>query len=454
MLLGLSIAGVLWMLKLAWERVFETEDPQAWRGYAWWVARGLVGPILVWIVLAGGLWPGVTALVPELAGRRGTAGFWDALAEAAGPVALLAASLWVAVTAGWLTILAQEVVQDRQEYRRLLGFWTLVLALPAWGVWHWWGWYALGAAFSVWLVPICWMVTSMPMESIPPPNYSRAIARAKFGRYSDAEQAVIEELEHHQEDYEGWLMLAELYATQFQDLAEADRTIRQLCSQPGVSPMQISRALNRLADWHLRLGQDPASARAALEDLARVLPGSHEAVMAQQRLAQLPKSKEEWQESQRPRSIPLPALADAPEPSGSSDEQLSVAEARARAETCVERLRDDPNRLDAREEFARLLAGPLGQPATAIDQLELLVAMSNQPERRRAEWIALIASWQEHRLRDVSAARQTWQRLIRNFPQTPQAFAAQRKLSLLEVDERLRERRQQPPLVPRIKLRE
>lgn len=454
MLLGLSIAGVLWMLKLAWERVFENEDPQAWRAYAWWVTRGLVGPILVWVVLGGGLWPGLTALLPELAGRRGTAGFLGAVAEATGPVALLAATLWVAVTAGWLSLLARDVVQDRQEYHRLLGFWTLVLALPAWGIWHVWGWYAIGAALSVWLVPICWFVTSMPVESIPPPNYSKAIARAKFGRYSDAEQAVIEELEHHQEDYEGWLMLAELYATQFRDLAEADRTVRQLCSQPGISPMQISRALNRLADWHLRLGQDPAAARAALEDLARVLPGSHEATMARQRLAQLPKSKDELLESQRPRAIPLPALADAPDPAGMSEATMSAAEARARAETCVERLRDDPNRLDAREEFARLLAGPLGQPTTAIDQLELLIALPDQPERRRAEWIALIAAWQEHHLRDLAAARQTWQRLIRTFPQTPQAFAAQRKLSLLEVDERIRQKPQQPSPVPKIKLRE
>src|SRR2546430_11587326 len=52
---------------------------------------------------------------------------------------------------------------------------------------------------------------------------------------SDAELEVLHELEKCEEDFDGWLMLAELYARHFHDLPEADRTIRELCGQPNVT---------------------------------------------------------------------------------------------------------------------------------------------------------------------------------------------------------------------------
>src|SRR2546430_17506194 len=104
---------------------------------------------------------------------------------------------------------------------------------------------------------------------------------------SDAELEVLHELEKCEEDFDGWLMLAELYARHFHDLPEADRTIRELCGQPNVTGIQISLALHRLADWHLDLGADPLSARNALAEICQRWPGTHFARMAQLRINQL-----------------------------------------------------------------------------------------------------------------------------------------------------------------------
>lgn len=437
------VAWSVWLLKLCWDQVFEDKDPQAWRHYAAWFVKGLVGPVLVWLILGGGLLPGTTPLIPELVGGRGKPGYWAAAMSATGPVAMLASSLWTAVSSGWILVLARVGVRDRSDYYSAAGFWLAVLIVPAWLLWKIGGPYSMGFALTFLLLPACWSVCFLARECTPPANYSAAVARVKFGRYTEAEEAVIKELKHHSEDFDGWLMLAELYATKFGDLAEADRTVRQLCEQPGVNATQVSLALNRLADWHLKLGQDPVAARTALTEIIRLQPETHVARMAGQRIAQLARSREEWIEQQRPKRVMLSALADPPAGPNEQGETLSPVAARERADRCVQRLREDPNRVDVREEFARLLAGPLEKPRPAIEQIELLLGMPDQPDRLRAEWIALMAAWQEQKLNDAVASRATLKRLIRELPQTPQAFAAQRKLSLLEVEERIRARRGQ-----------
>jgi hypothetical protein len=452
-LLAGFLAWIVWLLKQCWDQVFQEEDPEAWRPYALWVAKGLVGPILLWMVLGGGLLPGTTPLIPELTGGRGRPGYLAAVFLASGPFALVAASLWVAVSAGWLLILARPGVRDRSDYNSAAGFWLAVLAVPAWCLWNVGGLYGLGFALAAWLMPACWATCFLPRHTPAPANYSAAIARTKFGRYEDAEQAVIRELEHHSEDYDGWLMLAELYATKFNDLPESDRTVRQLCTQPGLNAIQVSLALNRLADWHLKLGQDPVAARAALSEIPRLIPDTHEARMAVQRINQLPRSREELIEHLTPRRVVLPALADVQGPSDAGP-ALSPVEARKRADRCVERLRDDPNLVEAREEFARLLAGPLAKPRAAIEQVELLLGMPDAPELRRAEWLALLAAWQERELQDPAATKQALRRIVNEAPQTPQAFAAQRKLSLIEVEEAISARRKAAAdAPPRLKVR-
>src|SRR5204862_1678909 len=143
-----------------------------------------------------------------------------------------------------------------------------------------------------------------------PPMYSRAIARMKFGKYKEAEWEIISQLERCDDDFQGWLMLAGLYAEQFRDVDEAEATVLEICTHPRVTPSQISIALHKLADWYLNLRDDPDAARRALYMICSRLPGSHLAHMAQLRINQLPENAEELREHRQVRPIPLPALSE------------------------------------------------------------------------------------------------------------------------------------------------
>jgi TolA-binding protein len=76
----------------------------------------------------------------------------------------------------------------------------------------------------------------------------------------------------------------------------------------------------------------------------------------------------------------------------------------------------------------------LGQVESAIAQIELLLEVPDQPEAKRLAWLTLIAGWQLQFLHDEAAANATLTRLVTEFPNTPQAFAAQRRLSLARAE--------------------
>ena len=167
------------------------------------------------------------------------------------------------------------------------------------------------------------------------------------------------------------------------------------------------------------------------------LPGTHLARMAQLRINQLPATAAELRQQQTAVPIPLPALSDAiddaPAPSEPGRERYKDAEA---ANACVEILKRDPNNVPARERLARLFAEHLDQPDHGIEQVTLLLDMPDQPDVRRAEWLGLIAAWHIRYRQDADAGRQTLERLLREFPKSPQAFAARRRLQLLDSDTR------------------
>ena len=77
---------------------------------------------------------------------------------------------------------------------------------------------------------------------------------------------------------------------------------------------------------------------------------------------------------------------------------------------------------------------PVGSTGLAVEQIELLLGMQNQPGVKRVEWLTLIAGWQLQLLGDEAAAMDTLTKIVSDFPSTPQAFAAQRRLNLIKAD--------------------
>src|SRR5438445_2474793 len=294
-----------------WRQLFDTDHCPAFRGLLVWTAKGVALPFAVWIVLNTGVLPGVPILLPEVAILRDQGGPWFRfmLAESA-PALFVTASFWTAVTLVSLLPAVVTRFEDPKDFKIHAGFWSLfLLPLSAAAVLAFGGWGA-GAAMVAWLAPIIQVSLTATLVAKRPPSYGAAFAKLNFGNYPDAEQEILRELEKCEDDFDGWMMLANLYANKFDDLPEADRMIRELCGQPNVGGIQTSLALHRLADWHLKRGDDPASARSALEEICLRLPGTHFERMARQRIDQLPANREELIEQRTPRMIRLPALND------------------------------------------------------------------------------------------------------------------------------------------------
>lgn len=116
------------------------------------------------------------------------------------------------------------------------------MALPAIGLVWAGGWLTLGLALGALFLPIAGYAPAVLHRVKLPPMYSRAIAKMNFGKYAEAEWKISRQLENWENDSGGWLMLAGLYAPQFQDMAEAEQIVLEICDQPNATPSQISVA--------------------------------------------------------------------------------------------------------------------------------------------------------------------------------------------------------------------
>src|SRR5262249_32354210 len=138
--------------------------------------------------------------------------------------AFITSSYWTAVSLAWALF---------YEYRRLGGeelanfkalgwtcFWGMLI--PALLTVLLGGMAVAGLAATFILVPLAGYAPQTIRPIKTPPIYARAVARMKFGKYSEAECEIIRELEKCEDDFEGWMLLADLYANHFNDLSEAE----------------------------------------------------------------------------------------------------------------------------------------------------------------------------------------------------------------------------------------
>jgi hypothetical protein len=451
LLIALTVlGGILALSGRHWMRLFEEEAAAAFRLYRDWAIKGLGVPLLVWTLFNSGIVPGVPSLSTDLELAR-AAGL-----NPVGPVlrivaaaAVIVGGYWVAVTYGWMFTSLLRRLADRSDVV-VLGVLVAMPAVPlGWMTLRFGGWWACGWAVALWLVPTVHLALPLDRKIQAPPSYARALAKLQFRKFAAAEQEVLQELDRCQDDYEGWMMLAGMYANHFGEVLEADLTVRELCEQPNLSGAQIALALHRLADWHLKLADDPARAREALQTIIHKLPDTHFARMAQQQIDQLPRNREELREQREHKPLRLPVLKDPlDESAAASAAPVDRAEAARQANQLAERLRQDPNEVAVREKLAVVLAEQLQKADLGIEQLELLLAMPDQPEAKTAHWLSLMAAWQIRYRQDWAAAGPLLERLVRDYPQSPQAFLAQRHLNLHQVELRLRPTPPAPQLSP------
>ena len=427
---------------MTWRLAREEERRNAMRRLWPWLVKGLVVPFALWVVMNLGLSWQLQPFMPQVQVAQNSGGSWIPVflhVTFAGLFAI--SSYWAALTLGWTLCATGAGLEgeNRSNFRALCLTSLAGMALPAIGLIWLGGWMTLGVAVGAVLLPIAGYAPAVLQRVKMPPMYSRAIAKMKFGKYTEAEWEIIKQLEHAENDFNGWLMLAELQANQFKDIGEAEQIILEVCNQPGISPSQVSIALHKLADWHLNLCGDPEAACRALEVIVHRLPGTHLAHMARARGAQLPRTAEEWHDQHAATTIPLPALGDSLDANQNSIPAASAADtarATALAKQLSERLARNPDDAPARERLARTLAEQLGQAEAAIEQVDYLLGLVGPGENKRAEWLGLIAAWELKFKHDPVAARQTLTRLVGEFPDSPQAFAAQRRLELMAREPR------------------
>ena len=412
----------------------DSRKPQLQRLFLRWSLKGLLAPLVIWGLMNFGISWNLQPFMPQVQAALNAGGGWfPAYVRVMAVGLFVISSYWAAVTLGWVLVEAGTGTEDEElaRYKGVCLTCFVAMILPALLMVWIGGWTLLGLAGLAVLGPMANYAAKVGPEKKLPPMYGRAIARIKFGKYSEAEWEIIRELEKSADDFDGWMMLAGLYANNFNDLPEAEQTILEICDHRKTTSSQLSVALQQLATWQLQRG-DLGAARRTLQMICHRLPGSHLAHMAQLRINQLPTSATELRQQQESSTIPLPALSDAideaPPPPPSDAERRAAAE---EANSCVEILKADPNNVHARERLARLFAEHLDKADMGIEQVTLLLDLPDQPDLRRAEWLGMIAAWQLRFRQDKDAARVILERIVGEFPQTPQALSARRRLQLL-----------------------
>jgi len=266
------------------------------------------------------------------------------------------------------------------------------------------------------------------------PFYSIAHAKRMRGLYAEAVAEVRKQLDRFPDDVEGQLLLAEIQAENLNDLEGAELTIRRLCQRPGLLPRNTAAALNSLADWHLKLAQDPEGARRALEKIIELLPESEYSALAAQRIAHLAKAEHLLSRHDiRPIAI-KPGIENVGLfPEDQQPKAPEVDPARLATEY-VRHLQAHPMDTEVREKLALLYADHYGRLNLAADELEQLISDPHQPPKRVVHWLNLLADLQIRHGAGYDAARQTLQRIIDLYPGSAAAQVARNRIDLLKLE--------------------
>ena len=252
-----------------------------------WAVKGLAVPMFLWLAFNFGLAPGHLATMPEVELAHASASDWSViLLQLLLPVTAVVGSCWAGVTLSWLVVQLISRTEARHEIRGAGIFWGALLSPVVAFIFYAVGWYGLGLAMLVVLVPVLRDLLALGTPKPLSPVYFYALERLKRGEHSGPEMEIIRQLERREDDFEGWMLLAGIYANYFGDLNEAERIAREVCRQPDTRREQWSEALNRLADWQLKLSS-AAAARAVLAEICESMPHSQFADAARRRIQKL-----------------------------------------------------------------------------------------------------------------------------------------------------------------------
>jgi tetratricopeptide (TPR) repeat protein len=303
---------------------------------------------------------------------------------------------------------------------------------------------AMAVVLSVMWTPHISEWISKPLSSLydggteppePKPYYSIARARRQRREFLQAVVAIREQLAHFPNDFEGVMLLAGIQAEDLQDLSGAEITLNHFCDQPNPPPRQFAAAMNQLADWHLKLAQDADSARTALEKIIARFPDTELSLQAAQRIAHLGGTEKQLLASldRQPMAVPEGVknvgLLE-------SSEHLRPVEADPAklAAAYVKHLEQHPLDTEAREKLAVIYAEHYQRLDLAAGELNQLIETPNQPAKRVAHWLNLLADLQVQHGVDYETVRGTLERIVERFPDLAAGEMARTRLGRLKLE--------------------
>ena len=272
-------------------------------------------------------------------------------------------------------------------------------------------------------------------EPEPKPYYSIARSLRMKGKFLDAVVEVRKQLTRFPNDFEGVGLLAGIQAENLRDLPGAVITLNHFCDRPEAPPRQFAAAMNQLADWQLKLAQEADSARAALERIVARFPDTELALLAAQRIAHLGGAEKLLLAAHDRRPMAMPEGA---KNVGllESSEHLHPAEidpAQVAADY-VKHLEQHPLDTEVREKLAILYADHYQRLDLATGELEQLIDLPNQPPKRVAHWLNLLADLQIRHGADYDTVRRTLERIVERFPDWAVAELARTRLGRLKLE--------------------
>jgi tetratricopeptide (TPR) repeat protein len=266
------------------------------------------------------------------------------------------------------------------------------------------------------------------------PFYAIARAKQKRGNYPEAIAEIRKQLHRFPEDYEGWMLLAETYATDLKDKEAALSCIEEILRHKSHTPKNLAFALNRAADWHLSLASDREAARECLNQIITLFPETEMAHTAAQRIAHLTSDKMLAEQKERPRI----ALKHHDEHIGLrgevADPRPPAEEPAAAAGRLVSHLTQYPEDVEAREELAKIYADHYQRIDLARDQIEQLVATPGAGQKETARWLNMLADFHLNVDQDKSGAHVALSRIVDLFPKSAVAAKAETRIAYLDTE--------------------
>jgi len=269
----------------------------------------------------------------------------------------------------------------------------------------------------------------------PKPYYSVALAKRKLEKPLEAIVEIRKQLAQFPNDFEGVLLLAGVQAEDQKDLPGAEITLANFCDSPGAPDKQVAAALTRMADWQLKLAQDAGAARAALEKIIARFPDTELSLQAAQRIAHLGGAEKILlaAHDRQPKALPEGVKNIGLLP---SSEFLRPAEMMPGklAASYVKHLEQHPLDAEIREKLAILYADHYQRLDMATGELKQLIEYPNQPVRRVAHWLNLLADLQIRHGADYDTVRETLEKIIEKYPGAAVAERARTRLDRLKVE--------------------